>query len=296
MKAKYLFNLMLVAIAAGFISCEENALETNPEGSLSIGIVVDQDIPAMKSAGNDTAILNLFVAVISVINEEGEMVLQDEKIELYRFNDQFVSEEIRLVAGHYDLVRFLVMDPDGNVVFAAPMEDSPLAYLVYDPLPIHFRIWKEERTLVSPEVLPTWNHTPEDFGYLSFGVSVVRPLVFFTAAYMCYENSMIMAPSLITSAEMLVRADSAWRHVYWLEPKINRIIVRDGFPYYFIKVRKEGFIPFEGRFLRDELRKHTQTNPLMIPLKYELSDSTTTTGDTGGNGEIGDTLSSGDGK
>ena len=95
---------------------------------------------------------------------------------------------------------------------------------------------------------------------------------------------------------MLVRADSTWRHVYWLEPKINRIIVRDGFPYYYIKVKKEGFIPFEGRFLRDELRKHTQTNPLMIPLKYELGDSTNTTGDAGDNGEIGDTLSSGDGK
>lgn len=293
MKTKYFYSLMLIALVAGFISCEENALETNPEGSLSIGVVVDQESPAMKSAENDTAIINLFIAVVSVIDEEGEMVLQDEKIELYRFNDQFVSEEIRLIAGHYDLVRFLVMDPNGNVLFAAPMEGSPLDYLVYDPLPIHFRIWKEENTLVSPEVLPTWNHTPEDFGYLSFGVSVVRPLVFFTAAYMCYENSMIMAPSLITSAEMLVRADSTWRHIYKLEPKINRIIVRDGFPCYYIMVKKEGFIPFEGRFLRDELRKHTQTNPLMIPLKYEGSDSTSTTGDTG---EIGDTLSSGDGK
>ncbi len=280
MKAKYLFILILIGLVAGFISCEENVIESDPEGSLSIGIVMDEGIPAMKSADNDTAVTNLFIAVVSVINEEGAMVLQDEKIELYRFNDQFVSEEIRLKTGHYDLVRFLVINPEGNVLLAAPMEGSPLAYLVYDPLPIHFRIVKGERTFLNPEVLPAWNHTPEDFGYLSFGVSVVRPLVFFAAAYMYYENPMIMAPSLITSAEMLVVADSTWRHGYKLEPTINRIIVRDGFPSYYIRVRKEGFIPFEGRFLRDQLREHTRTNPLMIPLKYELTDSTVTPGDT----------------
>lgn len=287
MKTKYLFILMLIGVLAGFISCEENAIESDPEGSLSIGIIVDQDNPAMKSADVDTAVTNLFIAIISVINEEGEMVLQDEKIELYRFNDQFVSEEIRLLAGHYDLVRFLVISPEGNVLFAAPMEGSPLAYLVYDPLPVHLRIWKEERTFISPEVLPTWEHSPEDFGYLSFGVSVVRPLVFFATAYMCYENSTIVAPSLITSAEMLIMADSTWRHGYKLEPKINRIIIRDGFPFYYIKVKKEGFLPFEGRFLRDELKKHTQTNPLMFPLVYELTDSTVTPGDTiwSGNGK-----------
>lgn len=287
MKTRYLYSLVLIASLAGFISCEEGTIETNPEGFLSIGIVVDEDAPAMKSAESDTAITNLFVAVISVINEQGEMVLQDEQVELYRFNDQFVSEEIRLFAGQYDLVRFLVMDPNGNVLFAAPMEDAPLAYLVYDPLPIHFRIWKEEKTQVSPEVLPTWNYTPEDFGYLSFGVSVVRPLVFFAAAYMFCENSTLVAPSLITSAMMLVRADSTWRHAYALEPKINRIIVRDGFPYYYIKVEKEGFVPFEKRFTRDELKEHTQTNPLMLPLKYEFCDSTITEGDT---------ISSGNGK
>ena len=279
---------MLIGIVAGFISCEESGIESDPEGSLSIGIAVDQNDPAMKSAENDTAVTNLFLAVISVINEAGEMVLQDEKIELYRFNDQFVSEEIRLKTGHYDLVRFLVISPDGNVLFAAPMEESPLAYLVYDPLPIHFRIWKEERTFVAPEVLPVWEHSPEDFGYLSFGVSVVRPLVFFAAAYMYYDNPAILAPSLITSANMLVVADTSWWHKYRLEPKINRIIARDGFRYYYIKVMKEGFIPFEGKFLRDELRKHTQTNPLMIPLKYELSDSTNTDGDTGDTGTNGD--------
>jgi hypothetical protein len=274
MKTKYLFIFILVALIAGFNSCEESAMESDPEGTLSIGIAVDQEIPAMKSAISDSLVTNLFIAVISVINEAGEMVLQDEKIELYRFNDQFVSEEIQLKTGRYDLVRFLVIDPNGNVLFAAPMEESPLAYLVFDPLPVHFRIAKGEHTMVTPEVLPAWNHSPEDFGYLSFGISVVRPLVFFAAAYMYYENPMIMAPSLITSAEMLVVADSAWRHAFKLEPKINRIIIRDGFPYYFIRVKKEGFEPFEGRFHRDELKRHTELNPLMFPLKYEFSDST----------------------
>lgn len=274
MKTKYLLIIILVAFIAGFISCEENSTESEPEGALSIGIAVDQEIPALKSALNDSAVTNLFIAVISVINEAGEMILQDEKIELYRFNDQFVSEEIRLKIGRYDLVRFLVIDPNGNVLFAAPMEESPLAYLVFDPLPVHFRIAKGEHTLITPEVLPAWNHTPEDFGYISFGVSVVRPLVFFAAAYMYYENPMIMAPSLITSAEMIVVADSTWRHWFKLEPKINRIIIRDGFPYYYIKVKKEGFVPFEGRFHRDKLKEHNELNPLMFPLKYEFSDST----------------------
>jgi len=274
MKAKYLFFLIVLGLFMGFVSCEENVNEADPEGTLAIGLAINDDFSDLKSALNDSAYYEMYIAVISVINEAGEIVLQDEKIELYRFNDQFVSEEIWLLSGVYDLVRFLVMNTNGNVLFAAPVEGSPLAYLVYDPLPIHFRIAEGEKTLLSPEVLPTLNHSPEDFGYLSFGISVVRPLVFFAAAYMYYDNPMIMAPSLITSAEMMVVADSTWRHWFKLESKINRIIIRDGFPYYYIKVRKEGFAPFEKKFHRDELKAHTRSNPLLFPLKYEFTDST----------------------
>jgi hypothetical protein len=260
---------------AGFISCEDTTLESDPEGILSIGIAVDSEDPSTKSALNDSSISsNIFIALLSIINEDGEMVFQDKKIELYRFNNQFVSEEIKMKTGEYDLVRFLVLDPLGNVIFAAPMEGSPLAYLVLDPLPVHFKVTKNQHTFLAPEVLPVWNHTPEDFGYLSFGVSIVRPLVFFAAAYMYYENPMIMAPSLITSADMVIMADSTWKHRFKLEPRINRIIVRDGYPYYYIKVKKEGFVPFVGRFHRNELKRHTQQNPLMFPLKYQMNDTT----------------------
>jgi len=277
MNTKYSFILILLGLIMGFISCEEDTYEPDPEGFLSIGFAVNNGTTEMKSALNDSSISNLFIAIVSVINEDGEMVLQDEKIELYRFNDQFVSEEIKIKAGRYDLVRFLVVDPFGNVIFAAPMEGSPLSYLVLDPLPVKFMILTDDHTFLNPEVLPTANLTPEDFGYLSFGVSVVRPLVFFAAAYMYYDNPMIMAPSLITTAEMVVVGDSIWRHWYKLEQKINRIIVRDGFPYYYIKVKKEGFVPFEGKFHRDELKRHTQQNPLLFPLKYVTSDSTKVT-------------------
>ena len=128
--------------------------------------------------------------------------------------------------------------------------------------------------MVTPEVLPVFNHTPEDFGYVSFGVSIIRPLLFYAAAYMYYDNPMIMAPSLITSADMIVIADSSWRHGFRLEQKINRIIVRDGFRHYFIRVKKEGFEPFVGVYTSDQLKKHTKQNPLLFPLKYEFTDST----------------------
>ena len=74
----------------------------------------------------------------------------------------------------------MVINPSGEVVFASPLAGSPLAYLVNRPLPFNFNIIPNQVTRVVPEVLAVGDQTPDQFGYASFGVQIIKPLDFWT--------------------------------------------------------------------------------------------------------------------
>jgi len=159
-----------------------------------------------------------------VIGEDSLPVMEDELLPLYQFGDGFFSEKIELKAGHYWLMKFMIIDPAGVVIYAAPIEGSPKAYLVKDPLPVAFRIIPDETTRLSPEVLPVHGEPPSEFGYASFGFSVVKPLTFFIAAMI--DDPMIMAPVLYTDANLTVYHPDGWHHDFYLEPRVNEVVIR----------------------------------------------------------------------
>ena len=120
--------------------------------------------------------------MVSVEDTEGNPVLTDELIPVYLFGTGFISEEVEMDAGDYILTKFMVINPAGEVIFATPVEGSPLAYLVDDPLPISFSIAGGTATMIAPELLPVGNYDPGDFGYISFGGQIIKPLGFFVMA------------------------------------------------------------------------------------------------------------------
>jgi hypothetical protein len=164
-------------------------------------------------------------------------------------------------------MKFLVVDWEGKVFLAAPVDGSPMAYLVDNPLPLPFNIHNNQTSKVVPEVLYVNHEPPEAFGYATFSYSLVRPLDFFVAVYI--DDPRIMAPTMYTNAELTVMIEDVWRHSFMLEAKVNRVTVRDSHLNYTLLVHKKGFAQKELVLPRDELLKTSPENPLLIGLPVE---------------------------
>ena len=265
---KPLLWIWLVMPVVFLSSCEKQP-EAQQKGTLELGVVTDQLDGQLKSALDDsTNAVRTPYAVISVVNENGALVLDNERLELYNFSGQWITKEIRLKVGRYEVTKFLVVDREGNVLLAAPIEGSPMAYLVDKPLPLPFNIREDQTTRVVPEVLVVNDEPPEAFGYATFGYNVVKILDFYVAVYI--DDPRIMAPMpLYTEAKLTVIIDSVWRHAFMLEPKVNKLRVRDSKLDYLLSVYKEGFALKKLVMSREELLKTSPEYPLLIGLPVE---------------------------
>lgn len=267
MKSIKSFFWILAILPAFLLNSCEKLLEAEQEGMLEFGIFLDQPEGQLKSALDDTSVFKTHYVVVSIVNENGELIMDGERIELYNFSGYWVTKEIKLKAGLYELIKFFVVDAEGNVRLASPLKDSPKAYLVDYPLPLPFGIRKDQVTKVVPEVLTVAEEPPEAFGYVTFSYTVVKTLDFFIAVYI--NNPMIMAPIKFTDARLTVIVDPIWMHAFKLEPRVNRITIRDGYRCYSIIIEKEGFVPRKLEVPRDELLKTSPENPLLVGLPVD---------------------------
>jgi hypothetical protein len=263
MKPFKVFLWMLVIIPAFILNSCEKLFDAEQEGILELGVLIDNQ-DGLKSALNDSITPAAQYVIVTVVNENGEVVMNDEQIELFNFGGYWITRNIKLKTGSYQLTKFLVVDPLGNVLYAAPIEGSPKAYLVNDPLPIKFFIRTNQVTRVTPEVLPVILEPPEEFGYVSFSYTIVKPLDFFIGVYI--REPSVMPPIELTDAKLTVKADSLWWHSFQLEPKVNKVTIRDGYRSYLLIIEKEGYNPVRLKISREELLKTTQEDPLLIGL------------------------------
>ena len=196
--------------------------------------------------------------IVSIEDSEGGVVYDMKNILLYKMGEGFISETLALEVGEYRLTEFLVLDDQGQVIFATPIEGSEKAYLVDDPLPIEFSVCKDEVTKVTPEVLDTEGAIPEDFGYSGFSFEVVETFVFLVSVFVATETGMELTESQlsVTSGVEVLYSGS-------LGAETNVIEVRDGYVMYNLKVEKDGYESYEQSFSNEELRGYFE-KPLEI--------------------------------
>jgi hypothetical protein len=257
-------TLILLAVFA-LSSCEKNSDTSKGTFKFSISPIGESSLN--KSAEADSVMASYHV-MVSVEDKEGNAVLTDELIPVYLFGAGFISEEVELDAGSYRLTKFMVINPAGEVIFAAPLEGAPLAYLVNDPLPIAFRVVSGVTTTVLPEVLPVEDHTPGDFGYVNFGIQIIKPLGFYTICIL--DNPLSMAPGLqLTTAKLTVFAGNNWHYSFKLEAALNHIIIRGGYDVYLFLLEKEGYMPQKFYVSARELMACTKENPLILKIPWD---------------------------
>lgn len=259
-------SLSLFAIT-GLISCEKDP-GIRGKGTAEFSLSITDETDMSKSGFSTDGGIASYHLMVSVEDMEGNTVMNDSLIPLYIFGSGFISDNIELMSGEYKLTKFLVIDPSGAVIYAAPVEGSPLAYLVKRPLPLAFRINAGQTTKIIPEVLAVGDHSPGDFGYASFGMQIIKPLHFWTVCVLDPANPDILAPIQMTTAKLTVFAPDGWHYSFNLEASVNHLIIRGGYHNYIFLLEKEGYMPQRFLFSARELMATTQDNPLVLRIPW----------------------------
>lgn len=255
---------LVILAAAGFSACEKSTVPGLGTAEFSVSMPDGQ----LKSGTTDDPVTTAFQLMVSIQDLKGNAIFTDKLIPLYAFGTGFVSEKIEIKTGEFKLVKFMVINSSGKVIYASPMAGSPLAYLTKKPLPFNFNVYPDKVTQVTPEVLVVGDNTPDKFGYASFGVSVIKPITFWAGAVI--DNPMIMAPfPLFTEAMLTVYARDGWHYTFKLIAGINQLVIRGGSDVYSFVLEKEGYMPQKFEFKAGQLLETTKEAPLYLKIPYD---------------------------
>lgn len=257
--------LWIVLAILSFTFCDKQEDDTNSRlGNLEFSFAAADLQSDLKSASmQDTFPVMRYHLLITLLNRDSVVVENRKVIPLYKFGEAFVSEKIELEKGHFFLSEFMVVGPMGDIIFAAPRYNAPLAYLVKRPLPLSFSISGNATTNLSVEVLPVKDNPPSQFGYLSFGVDIVRPLKFFASVFI--DNPRIMAPSRLIPAKVTVFDPLGWSYNFEIKAKVNELVVRGNEGMYTFIVETEN-LRTKVMYSFVQLNNTTPEHPLMIPI------------------------------
>jgi hypothetical protein len=165
---KICFILSLAALL--FSSCDREDNVEPTKGAVQFSFGRKQD----NSGGRPSDSEIPSGIAISIRNAEGQLVVENEVLNLLSFGHGYVSESLELAPGNYAVTSFLVLDDTDNTLYATPLEGSELASLVEDPLPVSFTVSENNGTVLALQVVDvTETDTPEDFGYASFTFDIV---------------------------------------------------------------------------------------------------------------------------
>jgi hypothetical protein len=241
-------------------------MSEDQKGKIEFSLSIDGDqlkSYALPDTNQDDVYYSWHI-LISVMNENGEYVFEDEIIPLISFGNEFITGKIEMETGSYQLTSFMVVGPEGNVIYAAPREGSPKAFLVNRPLPMNFKVRPGDVTRVSPEVLKVGDSEPGDFGYVAFGFNVVDPIVAYVVAI--DENPLAYRPSSMVPAHMMIFTPDGRSFEYKLEAKVNRILIKPGYRVYHVLVENPEFHILEMEIAADAFRNSSPENPLIFRL------------------------------
>lgn len=201
--------------------------------------------------------------IVSIENEDGTIIFDFKAINLFRFNNVFLSEPIALRPGNYKVTTFFVVADNDSILYLTPREGSELAYLVADPLPVNFSVLKDQTTKVAIEVISATIGKPEDFGYATFSFEKVETFNLLISIFIFDEDSNNFK---LTDANLSVYDDN---NKFLLESQLqsltNCVVLRDGLSNYTISVVKEGYQKHEICLTEEELKNYSE-KPLTIIL------------------------------
>jgi hypothetical protein len=171
MKKFSLWMVLLFIGSATLQQCTDSDESASPE---KVQFTVSFKVPDGASGRTKEDVIP-DALILSVERSTGESVLLNERIELLRVGDSFITEPLELQRGIYRITDFMLVK-ENTVVYATPRSGSPLAKVVTHSLPVQIQVSRNRVTNVNMEVIDVTLAEPEQFGYLSFEINAVNVL------------------------------------------------------------------------------------------------------------------------
>jgi hypothetical protein len=257
-------------------SCHKEKADLN--GQIIIGLTNLKN--GLKSASSDTISTPVSI-VVTIENASGKVVKNAEKVDLYNMNGDYISKPMSLVKGSYKLTSFLVLDVNNHVIYAAPLQGSPKAYLVQTPLPILFTVQYNVVTKLVPAVISTVGSSAEDFGYVSFSFDVAKTFDFLIGTFVYNDiakNFELTSASISISGDNTsiytgqlnsVQSASSVVSIYDSIGVTNKITLPERYNNFTLVISKDGYQTFSQTFTKAELKLHLRSvdkGPLIVIL------------------------------
>lgn len=241
------------------VSCSKNKESKPIDGTIEFALNVKKSLKS-NSSQDSPAISHI---IVTIEGHDGVPVYTSEKVELLSFGNEYISYPLSLAPGTYKLTKFMVLDINGNVVYACPKAGSEQAYLVNQPLDIRFEINEDEVTKLLPEVIKTESSTPSAFGYFDASFQLVKTFDFLIAVFV-YDES--QKNYKLTESAITISGDSAELYTIQLGNQTTKVSVNDKYSIYMLSISKTGYENYISTFSTDSL-KACFSKPLVIILK-----------------------------
>ncbi len=252
---KYLLTVFIIALAV--TSCTESPDEVGPKGKMSFSF-------SFGKASNGRIAQDASAVLVTLQNESGNVVLHRQEVELYSFAGEYLSAPIALPPGNYKVTEFFVIDANDAVLYATPVQGSPLAYLVNNPLPVDFSVIQDQTSKVVLEVLEVGEHGAIEFGYATFSFDVVGTINFAIGVFTYNPDTKNLE---LTTAQLDVKShDGKSLYAGALENKTSLIALRDDAASYKITVAKNGYKTYEKVLTPGEISQYNGAKVFIVVL------------------------------
>ncbi len=186
-------TLYLLFFSIIFISCSSDDEYVQQEGKQVFNINFSE-ITAKNLSNKTVNNLVPAYALISINNDDGEVIFTREKITISLVNEKYVTEEILLDVDNYSLTEFIVIDTDNVAISLAPKANSVLSQFVENSLPYNFTVETNESNVTSIENMDAKGYTQFDFGYTALNLAIPQSTDFFS---LTIDESTMITPKTI---------------------------------------------------------------------------------------------------
>jgi predicted heme/steroid binding protein len=182
--------------------------------------------------------------------------------------ERFVSAPLVLPPGDYQITEFMVAYLGYSVLYATPLEGSPLAPLVDDPLPINFSVVGDAVTDTNVEVVDIRTHEAEDFGYATFGIVDVAHPAFQLAVFKPIGDELVLSRAHVY---LLEGTDTVYNE--YVAAAVNEIslVALNLDIYYTLIIEDESYKRYSLTSMIGNILYELQGNPMTITLEPALT-------------------------
>lgn len=254
-----LWPIIWVALVICLNSCVTDSLmpaERKGYVKLEIGLASLAELDAKLKERTPEHIQNL---VITIQDHEGKGTDYTLRtLELLNFQGSWLIERMDLPTGTYQITTLHLTDTTGNIRYAVPEQDAPLAQYVRQALPFSIHVESDSEQEIQMEVMSTEQFSPTDFGFDPALVHFKESFFFFVSLVKAkVDEFMEFLPGEIT-----VSSDG-YSDEQSLESGIQKVIVQKGFDSYSIKIESDQYATYEHVFSYDSLLFY-RNSPLII--------------------------------